>query len=128
MYCCRTCQVVAWKTGHKNECAGYKAAMEHARERMEENTKKQKMLLQLSELLSSGMSYMLHTSDLSSCADLSSCDGLKAIEKLEQAKAMAEEVGNETIEVSGLRPRISRIASSALVRLRRQWSCLSIAS
>jgi len=92
MYCCRPCQVVAWKAGHKNECAGHKSAMEHARERMEENTKKQKMLQQLSDLFSSGMSYVLDTS-VSSCVD----DGLQAIEQLEQAKALAEEVGNEKI-------------------------------
>jgi tetratricopeptide (TPR) repeat protein len=80
---------VAWKAGHKNECAGYKAAMEHARE---QNTKKHKML-KVSEMIRSGENYILNTSDLSSCVD----DGLQAIEQLEQAKALAEEVGNETI-------------------------------
>jgi len=84
---------VAWKAGHKNECAGHKAAMEHAREQMEANTKKHKMLQQLSELLSSGMSYMGMSYMQDTCVD----DGLQAIEQLEQAKALAEEVGNETI-------------------------------
>ena len=90
MYCCRPCQVVAWKAGHKYDCAGYKAMMEHAGREMKENAKKHKMTQELPELLSSGMSYMLYTSDMTSCVD----DGLKAIEKLEQAKAMTEEVGN----------------------------------
>jgi len=84
---------VAWKAGHKNECATHKAAMENARERMEENTKKHKMQQELPSLLRSGMSYMDRSHNLSSFVD----DGLQAIEKFEQAKAMAEEVGNEKI-------------------------------
>jgi len=93
MYCCRPCQVVAWKAGHKYDCAAYKNMMEQARQRMELDARKHKMTQELPQLLSIGMSYVFYTSDMTSCVD----DGLKAIEKFEQAKAMAEELGNEKI-------------------------------
>ena len=77
MYCCRTCQVLAWKAGHKTECG---RIIKHDKE----NHLSDLILNSWKQMRASGV-------DGGSIVD----NGLKAIEQLEQAKALAEEMDDK---------------------------------
>ena len=77
MYCCRTCQVLAWKAGHKTECG---RIIKHDKE----NHLSDLILNSWKQMGASGV-------DRGSIVD----NGLKAIEQLEQSKALAEEMDDK---------------------------------
>jgi len=77
MYCCRSCQVLAWKAGHKTECG---RIIKHDKEN------------HLSDLIFNSWKQMGASGvDGGSIVD----NGLKAIEELEKAKAIAEEMDDK---------------------------------
>jgi len=96
MYCCKSCQVVAWKAGHKNECECLQGQLEAAQKKIEKGVQRRGSPTrikkgQLAQLLTKGisLSYM-DGLDGSSCVE----HGLKSIENFEQAKALAEFLGD----------------------------------
>jgi tetratricopeptide (TPR) repeat protein len=85
MYCSKSCQVVAWKSGYKMECTRLAQFFS-----MNEKQNLLNLQRRLANLLSEGHSY---TRGASSSMDTSR-NAQKAIQKFEQAKKLAEELGD----------------------------------